>query len=116
MATKKRRTSSDSFSTRSAPCLEHTKTPPPPKKVMFSTDPPSVFYSAPITPEDGNSETGSDSGDSADDMVVDHVGLIRSSGLSSDSSESDEPTPPPSPPQVTHKVPSVDSCDSLSTT
>lgn len=107
------RANSDSY----VPCLEHTNTPPPPKKVVFSTDPPSVFYPAPITPEDGNSETSSDPGDETEDMVVDHVitsvpppppGTADDETGSSDES-TDEPTPPPSPPQLAHKVPSSDS-------
>mmetsp|Transcript_21678 Transcript_21678/g.45229 ORF Transcript_21678/g.45229 Transcript_21678/m.45229 type:complete len:392 (+) Transcript_21678:325-1500(+) len=109
--------SSSSFSsTSSVPSLEHTNTPPPPKKVMFSTDPPSVFYPAPITPEDGNSDTSSDQGDETVDMDVDHVvtSVPPPPGASDDETGSsdestDEPTPPPSPPQLAHKVPSSDS-------
>ncbi|GMH67676.1 hypothetical protein TrLO_g1953 [Triparma laevis f. longispina] len=89
--------------------VKRRRTTPPSKnnRVVFSSEPPSVYYPTPITPEENNSEsseTGSDSGDSTDSLlVVDHASAGQGKAQDDSSVETDEPTPPPSPPQVDHK-------------
>ncbi|GMH95434.1 hypothetical protein TrVE_jg2506 [Triparma verrucosa] len=126
---------SDPTSTFSSPDPSHPSkrrrtTPASKNRVMFSAEPPSVYYPTPITPEDNiseASETGSDSGESTDDslLVPDHSLQTKTedddTAKTEDDSSVEEPTPPPSPPQCVHKThkmnkiqrtPSVESEDS----